>query len=139
MINVFWIILSMVKFQYTMIVSTILMSNLLMSLESLIGGCIGIIVFSYIGTYIEKFIVRKFPNRFRKFSKKNRFLVKVRKRFGLTGVVILTPILLGIPIGVLLSLTLTTSKYRIIRPMIASVTIWTSIMYIASILISHLF
>jgi len=40
------------------------------------------------------------------FTKKNRFIIFTRKRFGLIGIAILTPVLLSIPLG-----TFLTAKY----------------------------
>lgn len=75
-----------------------------------IGGLLGIIVF----TLISKGILRVFdviwPRKFickkkkrKTFSKRNRRLVLIKTRYGLPGIIILTPILLSIPIGVFLN------------------------------------
>lgn len=36
------------------------------------------------------------------FTKKNRFIIKIRERYGLIGLIILTPVLLSIPVGTFL-------------------------------------
>ncbi|MBN1597822.1 MAG: hypothetical protein JW894_05970 [Bacteroidales bacterium] len=72
-----------------------------------IGGILGIVV----STMISKGIIRVFnallPARKKKnrkvFTKRNRRLVLLKTKYGLPGIVILTPILLSIPLGVFLN------------------------------------
>jgi uncharacterized membrane protein len=40
-----------------------------------------------------------FPMRKRNFTKRNRFIIKIRRRWGFIGIIILTPVILSIPIG----------------------------------------
>jgi len=101
----------------------------------MIGGIIGIIIFTQIGLDLEKWLVKKFPKWFKRFTLKNRILVKLRRNFGIWGISFLTPILLGIPVGVALCLTLTTDKRKIIKPMIFSLVVWTSIFLLLVLLI----
>lgn len=116
----------MLKFQVCLISSTIA-GSWLMLLLTLIGGISGVVIFTQIGYDIERFFVKKFPRKFKKFSWKNRLLVKLRRKGGIWGVAILTPIFLGIPVGVALCLTLTTDKLKIIKPMIVSIIGWSLI------------
>lgn len=131
---IFWVILSMVKYQFCMITATIAQSWALLLL-TLIGGLIGIIIFTQIGYDIEKWIVRSFPRLSKKFTWKNRMLVKLRRKWGIWGISFLTPILLGIPVGVALCLSLTTDKRKIIKPMIISLVCWTLIFLLLVFLI----
>jgi len=131
---IFWVILSMVKYQFCMITATIAQSWTLLLL-TLIGGLIGIIIFTQIGYDIEKWIVRSFPRLSKKFTWKNRMLVKLRRKWGIWGISFLTPILLGIPVGVALCLSLTTDKRKIIKPMIISLVCWTLIFLLLVFLI----
>lgn len=75
-----------------------------------IGGIIGIIAF----TLISKGIIRAYnilcPNRFwcrmkprRVFTKKNRLIIKIKQKYGLFGIILLTHVLLSIPVGVFLN------------------------------------
>ena len=131
---IFWVTLSMVKYQFCMITATIAQSWTLLLL-TLIGGLIGIIIFTQIGYDIEKWIVRSFPRLSKKFTWKNRMLVKLRRKWGIWGISFLTPILLGIPVGVALCLSLTTDKRKIIKPMIISLVCWTLIFLLLVFLI----
>jgi hypothetical protein len=121
-----WVILSMVKFQFCLI-SSIAISSLYFLFLTFIGGIIGVFFFTYLGHDIEQFLIKKFPRYFKKFSKKNRRLVNLRRRVGINGISLLTPILFGIPIGISICLSLTDSRRRIIIPMLISVTFWTII------------
>jgi len=133
---IFWVILSMVKYQFCMITATIAQSWTLLLL-TLIGGLIGIIIFTQIGYDIEKWIVRSFPRLSKKFTWKNRMLVKLRRKWGIWGISFLTPILLGIPVGVALCLTLTTDKRKIVRPMVLSLISWTLVFLLIVLLVGN--
>ena len=78
-----------------------------------IGGFIGLIVSVYLSKLIlyiwQKFVVRTLRKRKRKkpvFTRRNRFLVIIKSKYGMPGIVILSPLLLSIPIGAFL-----TTKY----------------------------
>lgn len=127
-------ILSMLKYQFCLITATVAQSWFLLLL-TMIGGIIGIIIFTQIGWDLEKWLVKKFPKWFKRFTLKNRILVKLRRNWGIWGISFLTPILLGIPVGVALCLTLTTDKRKIIKPMIFSLVVWTLIFLLLVLLI----
>ncbi len=101
------------------------------SLANVIGGIIGIVLFTYLGTVMQEYMIRKFPRRFaRKFTRSNRFLVKVKQKFGLNGIAVLTPIILSIPVGVLFALTLTHDKKKIMFTMITSMLFWAIVLFL---------
>ena len=127
--SIFWIIMSMLRFEVVLITSTLIIHSPVTTIETLIGGILGIVLFTQLGVDIEKWIAKRFSRKFKKFSWKNRMLVKLRRRWGLWGIALLTPIIIGIPIGVLLSIPLTTDKMKIIKPMVVSVIFWTSLFY----------
>jgi hypothetical protein len=74
-----------------------------------IGGLLGIIIFTVISKVLIKFwdsfwlkkpASRKEPKKV--FTWRNRRLIYLKNNFGLPGIVILTPVLLSIPVGVFL-------------------------------------
>ncbi len=74
-----------------------------------IGGFTGIFVFSLASKGIIHVFNFFFPDIFRKdrkpkkvFSKRNRRIIKIKMRYGLPGIVLLTHVLLSIPVGVFL-------------------------------------
>lgn len=133
---IFWIILSMLKYQFCLITSTVAGSWILLLL-TMLGGILGIIIFTQIGYDLEKWLVKKFPRWFRKFTLKNRILVRLRRNWGIWGISFLTPILLGIPVGVALCLTLTTDKTKIVRPMVLSLISWTLVFLLIVLLVGN--
>ena len=133
MVYILWVILSMLKFEFSIVTATIAHSPLLV-ISSMIGGILSVILFTQIVSNIERWLVKKFPKRFRKFSWKNRHLVRIRRKWGIWGISLLSPVLLGIPVGILLCLNLTTDKMKIIRPMVASVIGWSLVFLVISLI-----
>jgi len=101
------------------------------SLANIIGGIIGIVIFTYLGSFIQDYFVKKFPRYFgRKFTSSNRFLVRIKRRFGLGGIAVFTPVILSIPVGVLFALAFTHDKKKIMISMIVSMLIWASVFFV---------
>ena len=101
------------------------------SLANIIGGIIGIVLCTYLGSFIQSYFVKTFPNRFgKRFTRSNRFLVRLKQRFGLGGIAVLTPIVLSIPVGVLLALTVTHDKKKIMISMLVSMFFWATLLFL---------
>lgn len=60
----------------------------------------------------------------RKFTHMNKFIVKIRKRYGMWGIIVLSPIILSIPIGALLGTKYFPNKHGFIPYMILSISVW---------------
>ena len=74
-----------------------------------IGGIIGIIVFAFLSKGLFKLIDLLWPKRQNGpgrskgiFTRRNRRLIFLKNKYGLPGIVILTPVLLSIPVGAFL-------------------------------------
>jgi len=101
------------------------------TVSSILGAITGIIVFTFLGSYIRIWLIKRYPNQLgKKFSRGSRFLVKVRQHAGLTGIAFLTPIFLSIPVGVLLALDLTSHKMKIVSSMVVSCIFWSAIFFV---------
>jgi len=101
------------------------------SLANIIGGIIGIVLFTYLGSFIQEYLVKHYPDRFgKKFTRSTRFLVSVKQKFGLGGIAVLTPIVLSIPVGVIFALALTHDKKKIMFSMIISVLFWATVLFL---------
>lgn len=101
------------------------------SLANIIGGTIGIVLFTYLGDFIQSYFIKTFPKRFgKRFTSTNRFLVRVKQKFGLGGIVVVTPIILSIPVGVLFALALTNDKKKIMFSMIISMLFWAAVLFL---------
>jgi len=101
------------------------------ALINLAGGIIGVIVFTYLGSKISVWLIKKWPNKYgKRFSKRNRMLVRVKRTFGLGGIAFLTPIFLSIPVGVMFCLSITSNRRRILWNMIAACVFWGLVMFV---------
>ena len=60
----------------------------------------------------------------RKFTKRNKIIVNMRKRFGIWGLVILSPVILSIPVGALLGNKYFRHNHQFIPYMILSIILW---------------
>lgn len=122
---------SLVKFSMGSLTAIAANLGLSGSLANIIGGIIGIVLFTYLGSYIQDYVVKKFPKRFgKKFSSSTRFLVRVKQKFGLGGIAMLTPIALSIPVGVMFALALTHDKKKILITMLASTLFWATVLFL---------
>ena len=94
-------------------------------LVTVAGMMTSVIVFTYFGEWMKRRIISRYFRRKRKlFSKKNRRVVKIWRRYGPVGVAALTPILL-MPIGGTIILTsFNIPPRKIVRYMLASAIFW---------------
>ncbi|MBK7684343.1 MAG: hypothetical protein IPJ26_18620 [Bacteroidetes bacterium] len=68
--------------------------------------------------YIDNDVKRKV------FTKKNRRIVQIWKKYGLMGIAIVTPIFLSIPIGTIIANSLEARKKKILLYMFFSILFW---------------
>jgi len=74
----------------------------------------------------------------RVFSKRNRMIARFRAKFGLIGIVILSPVILSIPIGAFL-LNKYYSKHKMAKPyMVLSIVSWTAVFVAFALIFPHL-
>jgi len=127
-----------------------------------LGGIVGCFFFYHFSGYaikrfhlVRTFLRRHIPLPIRKkyrqmmawrksvtgeriFSRRNRLIVRFRSRFGLPGIVILSPILLSIPIGAFL-LNKYYSKHKFAMPyMVLSILSWTAVFVAFALIFPHL-
>jgi len=62
------------------------------------------------------------------FSKRSRVIAKVRSKYGLLGIVVLTPVFLSIPLGTFLAITYYSKHRHLLAYLAASVVCWTIIL-----------
>jgi uncharacterized membrane protein len=58
------------------------------------------------------------------FTQKNKIIIKVKQRFGLLGIAVLTPLLLSIPIGCYIAVRYFKNKQIILAYMFAAILFW---------------
>jgi hypothetical protein len=88
--------------------------------------------------YRELLAWRKRITGERVFSRRNRMIVGLRSKFGLAGIIILSPVILSIPIGAFL-LNKYYSKHRLAKPyMVLSIISWTAVFVAFALIFPHL-
>jgi hypothetical protein len=99
-----------------------------------IGGIIGALVFFYFSAFLIRLWDRFWPERFkfqkktrRIFTKSNRRFVRLKKKFGLFGIALLSPAILSIPLGAFLTVKYYGTKTRNILWLVAGQILWSSI------------
>jgi hypothetical protein len=111
-------------------------SNYLMALlSSCTGAVFGTVIFTYLFAGIikwweklkDKYFASKHPKKV--FTKFNRRVIRIKHRFGLTGIAILTPIFLSIPIGAFLAERFYKDKGKVILYLSVSAIGWCFILY----------
>lgn len=103
-----------------------------------LGGFTGITVF----TFLSEIIIANYKKRQARkrithphlpppkiFTKQKRFIVKIKKRFGLVGISFLTPLIFSLPLGCFLAVRYYKNKQTILIYMFSSVLIWSVTSY----------
>ena len=121
--------LVIIQFNFSFI-ETILWTN--------VGGIIGIYFFAYLSEKLISWWKRTFRRKNRKimedeqqvkkiFTRRNRRIVRTKKKYGLIGIALITPFLLSIPVGVFLVVRYyRVSRYKFLY-LIAANVIWSLI------------
>ena len=111
-------------------------SNYLLALlSSCTGAVFGSVLFTYLFAGILKWwdklkegmFSSKHPKKI--FTKFNRRVIRIKHRFGLTGIAILTPIFLSIPIGAFLAERFYKDKKKVIIYLSISAIAWCFVLY----------
>ena len=116
------------------------------------GGILSVLFFYYLGRWAFKKLAQltltkeQIEERERKrklkprFSKKMRFYVKLRDRFGAIGLALLTPSLLSIPIGVFLAVRFFPKQKSMLPMLLGSIVFWSFLLtFVAKYLKQSLF
>ncbi len=97
-----------------------------------LGGITGSFFFSFlIDAVIKSFnkLIKNRKSNKKKFTKVNRFIIIMKKRFGILGVSIIAPLFLSIPLGVFICLKFFGDRPKIIFWMSIFVVFWTIVLY----------
>jgi len=79
-------------------------------------------IYKYFNMAIPKFIPA------RRFTKRNRMIIKIVNKFGMAGIVILTPVLLSIPVGTFIATRYYSANRFLLVYLSASVLFWSLFM-----------
>lgn len=118
-------------------------------LSTTAGGIVGVVVFFFLSKWILQMYSRYFfyyfhlarvkiysslhfsvPNFIpaRRFTKRNRFIIKIVKKFGMFGIVFLTPVFLSIPFGTFIATRYYSSNRFLLLYLSGSVLFWSLFM-----------
>lgn len=108
------------------------------------GGATGILVFTYVGDLIVRWwnhlvavlkafflrrkveVIERKPHD--KFTRTNKLIVRVKRRFGLAGLAFLTPCILSIPIGTFVINRFFKKKWRILLFLFVALLFWSFVL-----------
>jgi hypothetical protein len=97
------------------------------------GGIFGVVVFTYLSDALIKwwnrYRLRRFNKKYKSFSKSNRRIIRVKSRFGLMGIALVSPILLSIPVGAFLCDKFYKNKKKVMLYLSVSVIFWDILLY----------
>ena len=107
-------------------------------LASWSGGITGNIIFTYLSAGIIKVIhnyrvKRNLIHKKRIFTKFNRRVIRIKQKFGLTGIALITPIV-GTPVGAFLAERFFRHKRKVIIYLSLSVMLWSVTLYFLIVL-----
>jgi len=97
------------------------------------GGVFGSVLFTYVSDFLlkwwERYKHKHLKIKKKIFTKGNRRIIKIKHRFGLAGIAILSPVLLSIPLGAFLGDRFYKNKKKVIIYLCVSVIGWNFILY----------
>lgn len=96
-----------------------------------IGGVGGVVIWVLFGNALMVMFkkVKGRSSQSKVFSKKNRFLIKLKQKGGIWVIAILTPGVISIPVGCLLSTYIMSDHFKIIRIQSFSVLAWSFVIF----------
>ena len=114
-----YMLLPTTNYSYLEIVSTLIT-----------GGSFGLVFFYYASEWINIQLNKLFSKKKKKkvFTNGNRRFIKIKNKYGLIGISVLTPILLSIPIGCFLASRFFSKKKFTLLFMIAGIVFWAFIL-----------
>jgi small-conductance mechanosensitive channel len=126
-------LLSMLKFILGPMTGLALGLHFVTTTLATIGGMMmSVVIFTYFGEWLRAIVLSRFYRYRKKFTRRTRRIARWRK-YGLTGIAALTPLVLTPIGGTLLAVGATRSKGRILLAMMISASSWslifTSVIY----------
>lgn len=126
-----WFLVASVKFVIA-VTKLLVISNRAWYWDMLIvmaGGTFGVLIFTFLGAAISKKLEKY--NFFKMKRSKLRKLIKIKNGYGLIGIAFITPVIISIPVGCIISSAFENDRNRVLRLQISSVLIWSLVLFIA--------
>ena len=95
-----------------------------------VGGALGIYIYTHLGEHLRDWYIQRNKNKYKVFTRRNRWIIFIRKRLGLKGVAFLSPILITLPLGTAILLTMTKDHNKIVKYLLVSCVFWTLIILV---------
>lgn len=143
-------LVSSIKFLFAPALSFGLGLNFIQTwLSTTAGGIVGVVIFFFLSKWILQLYSRYFFYYFhllkvkiytslnisvpklipaRRFTKRNRMIIKIVNKFGMFGIVFLTPVLLSIPLGTFIATRYYSSNRFLLVYLSTSVLFWSLFM-----------
>jgi hypothetical protein len=97
-------------------------------LVTVLGMMTSVVIFTFFGIAIRNWFFKAFPRKRKIFSKRNRRIVKIWRKYGIIGVAFLTPVLFSPILGTLIAVSFGEDKKRIFFHMLWSAILWAVIL-----------
>lgn len=126
-----WFLVASVKFVIA-VTKLLVISNRAWYWDMLIvmaGGTLGVLIFTFLGAAISKKLEKY--NFFKMKRSKLRKLIKIKNGYGLIGIAFITPVIISIPVGCIISSAFENDRNRVLRLQISSVLIWSLVLFVA--------
>lgn len=108
---------------------------------TLVGMMSSVLIFSILGKWLKEKILVRFQKNKKRFTPKNRMRVRIWRKYGLTGIAFLTPLVLTPIVGTLISAHFGEHWRKIFIYMLISAVFWglicISILYIFGDVVLH--
>ncbi len=91
------------------------------------GGIFGVLIFTFLGQKLSAYLHQY--AFFRPKWKRKKTFVKLKRGYGLIGIAAITPLIISIPVGCILSTAITSDKAIVLRYQIGSVIIWSIMLF----------
>jgi hypothetical protein len=126
-----WFLVASVKFVIA-VTKLLVISNRAWYWDMLIvmaGGTFGVLIFTFLGAAISKKLEKY--NFFKMKRSKLRKLIKIKNGYGLIGIAFITPVIISIPVGCIISSAFENDRNRVLRLQISSVLIWSLVLFVS--------
>jgi hypothetical protein len=100
-------------------------------LSTMAGGMAGAVVFTYFSEAVIAGWGKIFPSKGKQkkiFTRRTRFIVRLRQKHGLAGIALLSPVLLSIPLGAFIAVRFIHDQKKILLYMFAAVIFWSLVL-----------
>ncbi len=89
-----------------------------------LGMMFSVVIITFIGVPTRNYLKKKFRKKRKIFTRRNRFIVRVWKKYGVQGIAFFTPLLFSPILGTLIAVVLGGKRKSIIITMFLWATIW---------------